>query len=296
MTTTRTRDDAASRSVDRLLREARLPAGEARSLLAFASGRSREALIARPEALVACEAFLVFEALAAARRDGAPMAYLLGRREFHGRDFTVSPDVLIPRPETEHLVAATLDRLPAGRRARVLDLGTGSGAIAVTLALEAPGCDVTATDRSPAALAVARTNAARLGASMSFLEGDWFAALPRDAAPFDAIVSNPPYVAAGDPHLATGDLRFEPTGALTDGGDGLEAYRAIVPAAARHLIAGGWLLVEHGHDQAAAVRALFAAAGFADLVVLDDLAGIPRVTGGRWTPRSAAGEHRPPDL
>ena len=217
--------------------------------------------------------------LAAQRALGQPIAYLLQRREFYGREFVVNADVLIPRPETETLIEAALARLTP--RATVLDLGTGSGAIAVTLACQRPEARVVATDASAAALRVARENAARhhCGSRIEFLEGEWYA--PLGERRFDLIAANPPYVAAGDPHLARGDLRFEPRAALTDGSaDGLASIRAIVAGAGRHLQPGGWLLLEHGYDQALAVREILARAGFEGLVSLPDLAGIPRVAGG----------------
>jgi release factor glutamine methyltransferase len=206
------------------------------------------------------------------------MAYLLGTREFFGLPFEVNPAVLIPRPDTELLVELALDQLPRG--GRLLDMGTGSGAIAVAIAHSRPDAEVTALDASVAALDVARRNAATHGARVRFLHSDWFSALA-PAAPFDLIVSNPPYVASGDPHLADGDLRFEPLGALTDHADGLSALRAIVAGATGHLVPDGRLLLEHGYDQAAAVRALLADSGWADVQSWTDLAGIERVTGGR---------------
>ena len=218
--------------------------------------------------------------LAAQRALGRPIAYLLERREFYGRSLAVNADVLIPRPETETLVEAALARLTP--RASCLDLGTGSGAIAVTLACQRPEARVVATDASAAALRVARANAERHGcaARIELLQGHWYE--PVGARRFDVVVANPPYVAAGDPHLARGDLRFEPRAALTDGSaDGLDSLRAIVAGAPAHLERGGWLLVEHGYDQAPAVAALLAAAGFAERISLPDLAGIPRVAGGK---------------
>lgn len=216
---------------------------------------------------------------------GQPVAYLVERREFYGREFAVGPEVLIPRPETEGLVEAALERLGA-REAAVLDLGTGSGAVAVTLACERRQWRVTAIENDARALGVARANAERLmeqaaGAppAIEFLAGSWYA--PVAGRRFDLIVANPPYVAAADPHLGRGDLRFEPRTALTDeSGDGLGAIRAIVAGASAHLNAGGWLLLEHGYDQAGAVQALLAASGFTGLIGLPDLAGIPRVAGG----------------
>jgi release factor glutamine methyltransferase len=187
--------------------------------------------------------------------------------------------VLIPRPDTELIVELALERLPANAP-RLLDMGTGSGAIAVAVAYTRPDADVTALDVSPDALAVARSNAAANGARVRFVESSWFDALAAGET-FDVIASNPPYIAAGDAHLAQGDLRFEPVGALTDHADGLSALRTIVAGSPRHLVPGGWLLLEHGYDQAAAVRALLLDAGFADVQSWQDLAGIERVSGGR---------------
>jgi release factor glutamine methyltransferase len=219
-----------------------------------------------------------FDLLVSQRMVGQPVAYLVGTREFYGREFEVGPDVLIPRPETETLVEAALARLREG--AKALDLGTGSGAIAVTLACERRDAILSATDASEASLAVARANARRHGARVAFAAGSWYA--PVAGETFDLVVANPPYVAADDPHLALGDLRFEPRAALTDGSaDGLDSIRAIVAGAGAHLKSGGWLLIEHGYDQASACRALLDAAGFAEVISLSDLAGIPRVAGGR---------------
>jgi release factor glutamine methyltransferase len=215
-----------------------------------------------------------------ARALGTPVAYLLGEREFYSRPFRVDPRVLIPRPETETLVEAALARVPASA-ATVLDLGTGSGAIALTLALERPQWAVTAVDASQGALDCAQENAESLGCEgVLFALSDWYAAL--EGWRFDAIVANPPYVAQADPHLARGDLRFEPRQALTDDSeDGLDSIRAIVAGAGAHLNPGGWLLLEHGYDQAEACRALFAAHGYTDFAAIADLAGIARVAAGR---------------
>jgi release factor glutamine methyltransferase len=221
-----------------------------------------------------------YAALVARRRAGEPVAYLLGWREFYGRSFAVGPAVLIPRPETELLVELALERLCANRAPRVLDLGTGSGNVAVTLALERPRAAVTAVDRCAAALAVAAANAARLGAvSMRLLNADWFSSLGSET--FDLIVSNPPYVAEGDPHLAQGDLRFEPEQALTSGVDGLDDIRRIVAAGRGFLVPGGWLLFEHGYDQGPAARDLLTGAGYVDVCTRQDLAGLDRVSAGR---------------
>ena len=252
---------------------------DAQVIVAHVLGVDRAWLAANPMRVLTETEDARVDSMVARRALGHPVAYLLGAREFYSREFAVSPDVLIPRPETETLVEAALERLPAREGARVLDLGTGSGAIAVTLAGER-GVAVTATDSSEGALAVARANAQRHGAPVELLPGAWYA--PVAGRRFDMIVSNPPYVAAGDPHLERGDLRFEPAAALTDGSaDGLGAIRAIVAGAPAHLARGGWLLLEHGYDQSAAVAALLAQAGFQDLVSIPDLAGIPRVAGGK---------------
>jgi release factor glutamine methyltransferase len=257
---------------------------DAQVLLAHVLGKSRAWLVAHgAEALSHAEAEAFFT-LARRRREGEPIGYLTGTREFWGLPLGVSPAVLLPRPETETVVEIALARLPAEREARVLDLGTGSGAIALAIAFERPRAQVLATDTSAAALNVARDNARRLGlANVEFLQSDWFAGVPSmwHGAPFDVIASNPPYVAHGDPHLAEGDLRFEPVVALTPGGDGLDAIRRIVAGAGGRLLAGGTLVVEHGYDQADAVRALFQAAGYVDIVATRDLAGIPRAVAGR---------------
>ncbi len=256
--------------------EARL---EARLLAAAAFKVAPVWLIAHDTDQPTPEQIVAFESLLARRLAGEPVAYLLGQREFYGRPFQVTPDTLIPRPETEHLVEAALARGPA--RARVLDIGAGSGCIAITLKLERPDWQVTAVDLSPAALAVARTNATRLGAEIEWLESDLFAAL--SGRTFDLIVSNPPYVAETDPHMTQGDVRFEPRSALTSGADGLDAIREIVKRAHAHLENGGWLLMEHGWDQGEAVGRLLDNAGFAEVFLASDLAGQERISGGRFS-------------
>jgi release factor glutamine methyltransferase len=266
-------------TVDMLLAQCGLPRAEALLLLAHASGASRERLIAGSREPLPQAAIDAFMALSCRRAAGEPIAYLVGTREFYGRSFVVDECVLIPRPETELLVDQASQWITAHRPSRVVDLGTGSGAIAITLALERPAIEVTATDQSAAALTLAAANAQRLGAEVRFVAGDWFDALADDAR-FDLIVTNPPYIACDDPHLAIGDLRFEPANALTDGADGLAAIRRIVSGAPRHLTGRGALMLEHGYQQAAAVRALLAAAGFQQIVSLRDLAGIERVTVG----------------
>ncbi|MEB2315251.1 MAG: peptide chain release factor N(5)-glutamine methyltransferase [Xanthomonadaceae bacterium] len=224
-----------------------------------------------------------FAALLARRARGEPLAYILGHTGFWTLDLEVTPDTLIPRPETELLVDAALARLPEGTAPRVADLGTGSGAIALALASERPLARVLATDASAAALDVARRNAARneVG-NVAFRRGDWLAPLAGER--FDLIASNPPYVALGDPHLAQGDLRFEPETALASGADGLDALRTLARGAPGHLAPGGWLLLEHGLDQGEAVRGLLRDAGFHRIETLRDLEGRERVTLGCRAP------------
>lgn len=219
-----------------------------------------------------------FLQLVARRERGEPVAYLTQRREFYGRMFAVSPSVLIPRPETELIIDLVLGSLARDSALRILDLGTGSGCLAVTLALELPQADVTAVDISSAALAVAQQNALLLGARVRWIASDWFASLQNER--FDLIVSNPPYVAAADSHLAQGDLRFEPAAALVSGPDGLDAIRLIVANARRHSEPGARLLFEHGYDQAEVARALLEAECFVAIEQHRDLAGIVRVSGG----------------
>ena len=261
--------------------EARL---EAQVLLGQALGQSRAWLIAHGgEALDAAQT-AAFADLFERRWSGEPIAYILGEREFYSLNFKVTPAVLIPRPETELLVELALERIPVNGSCQVLDLGTGSGAVAVTLALRRPQAEVVAVDQSAAALDVARENARRLGAGkLRLVQSDWYGALGGEK--FDLIVSNPPYIAAADPHLARGDLRFEPAAALASGADGLDDIRAIVRGAAAHLKPGGWLLFEHGYDQAAACRELLAQSGFRQVGSSADLAGIARISYGQLNPR-----------
>ena len=252
---------------------------DAQVLLAHVLGVSRAWLAAHGTDALPQDAARAFFALAQRRRDGEPIAYLTGVREFWGLALRVTPDVLIPRPETEALIELALTLVAVAYPARVLDLGTGSGAIALALAHEWPQAKVTGVDTSAAALAVARDNAARLNlANVEFVRSDWYAALA--GARYDLIAANPPYVSGTDPHLREGDLRFEPRGALSPGGDGLTALRMIVAGARDHLAAGGYLVVEHGYDQSAAVQALFRDAGFGRVTARNDLAGIARVVGG----------------
>jgi release factor glutamine methyltransferase len=261
-----------------LLIASTLPALEARALLAHQIGVTRERLVARPEHCVAPADADGFAQLAERRRRGEPLAYLLGEKEFYGRVFAVSPAVLIPRPETELLVETAL---AVGLRddAQVADLGTGSGCIAITLALERPAWQVTATDTSQPAIGVARGNADQWHASnVTFRRGTWFTAVPSQR--FDLIVSNPPYVAVGDPHLDA--LRFEPTLALVAESNGLACLQAIIDGAPSHLVPGGFLVLEHGHDQAIAVRDMFATRGWGDVLTRTDWAGIDRVSFARF--------------
>jgi release factor glutamine methyltransferase len=251
---------------------------ENRILLCHATGLGRVQLITQAERALTDAEAAALDGLVARRLHGEPIAYIVGKREFFGLDFAVSDAVLIPRPDTELIVELALERLQQGER--LLDMGTGSGAIAVSIAHTRPDAHVTALDVSEAALDVARRNAQHNGATVRFLRSDWFAAL--DAAErFAVIASNPPYIAAGDAHLSRGDLRFEPAGALTDHADGLSALRTIVDGAPAYLHAGGWLLLEHGYDQADAVRALLGARGFTHVQSWRDLAGIERVSGAR---------------
>ncbi|MBK7648076.1 MAG: peptide chain release factor N(5)-glutamine methyltransferase [Betaproteobacteria bacterium] len=250
---------------------------EVRLLLEHVAACRYADLLMSPERLLASPAQYVFDTLLARRATGEPLAYLLGEAEFRGRLFQVSPAVLIPRPETEVLIELALEKLQGLSAPRVLDLGTGSGIVAISLALECSSASVFAIDLSPDALAVARNNSGRLGAKVEFLQGDWFSPVAGEC--FDIIVSNPPYVADGDPHLALNGLPFEPQMALTDGADGLACIRRIVADAAHHLTPGGWLFFEHGYDQGDASRNLLAAAGFKAAVTFPDLAGIDRVSG-----------------
>jgi release factor glutamine methyltransferase len=259
-------------------REARL---EARVLAAFAWDVAPAWLVAHDTEAVGDDARACFQALVVRRLHGEPVAHLVGTREFYGRPFRVSADVLIPRPDTEILVEAALQHLPADAPCSVLDLGAGSGAIAVTLALERPHARVVAVERSPAALDTARANAQLLGArNVACVAGDWYATTGRQR--FDLVVSNPPYIPTGDPHLDRGDLRFEPRQALAAGDDGLQDLRRIISGAPQRLVPGGWLLVEHGYDQGDAVRDLLHAAGFVQVITRQDLAGHDRVSGGEW--------------
>ena len=250
---------------------------DAELLLAHVLGCSRAALAAAPERELDAAQSAALSALAAQRSEGVPVAYLTGRRGFWTLDLEVTLDVLVPRPETELLVETALDELRAVARPAVLDLGTGSGAVALAIASERPDASVTAVDESPAALEVAARNAGRLRiGNVRFLPGSWYG--PVDALKFHAIVANPPYVAEGDPALAA--LVHEPRAALVAGPEGLDALAQICAGAPAHLVAGGLLAVEHGATQDAAVRAMMSAAGLKGVATQSDLAGLPRVTRG----------------
>lgn len=266
----------------RLLARARdlIDPADAALLLAHALGKPRSWLFAHADDAVGEVEATRFDGLLARRAAGEPVAYLTGSRGFWTLDLAVTAATLVPRPETELLVELALARLPADAPVRVADLGTGSGAIALALSKERPRAQVVATDASPEALDVARGNAVRNGiGNVAFRLGSWLQPLGEDT--FDLIASNPPYIAEGDPHLAQGDLRFEPAMALSCGPDGLDAIRVIVRDAPACLRPGGWLLLEHGWDQGDAVRALLAAAGFADVATERDLEQRDRVSLGR---------------
>lgn len=269
--------DATRRLTDALQLEAREARIEARVLISHALRVDHAWLIGHDRDTPTRTQQAHIESLIARRAAGEPVAYIIGEREFYGRTFKVTPDVLIPRPETELLVEAALERLPEHRPSRILDLGTGSGAIGITLAWQRPMAEVVAVDASADALAVAQSNARRLGTkNVHFIASDWYAEI--GVRKFDMIVSNPPYIAAADPHLNAGDLRFEPSQALSSGLDGLSAIRCIVAGSALHLQHGGILMIEHGFEQGEACRELFHRAGFRQVTSLQDLAAHERVT------------------
>ena len=269
-------------SIARVLRESGLEACDANLLLQAALGVNRAYLAAHHDQFLNSRQAAAYAERVQRRRAGEPIAYILCEREFYGLNLKITPAVLIPRPETELLVELALERIPEAQSYRVLELGTGSGNIALALALHRPLARITAVDCSEEALAVARQNSGKLLSAESrgivFKKSNWFDALEGET--FDLIISNPPYIASDDAHLQQGDVRFEPGQALNGGSDGLDCIRRIIRGAPLHLRQGGWLLFEHGYDQAVACRGLLAQSGFAGLCCADDLAGIPRVSGG----------------
>ena len=272
-------------TIGALVRESQLPDSpsarlDVELLLAAALDKPRSYLRTWPEKLVPREALARFQADLERRRQGEPVAYILGQQGFWSLDLEVSPDTLIPRPDTEVLVETAL-ALPLADEVRVLDLGTGTGAIALALAHERPRWQVSGVDRIPAAVELAQRNAQRLRlGNVGFQQSHWFAALTGQR--FELIVSNPPYIAGSDRHLDEGDVRFEPRSALVAGADGLDDIRELIAAAPAHLQPGGWLWLEHGFEQAAAVRELLVRQGFIEVESRQDLGGHARISGGRW--------------
>ena len=268
-----------------LLRSAELPDSptarlDVELLLAAALGKPRSFLHTWPERIVSSEAALKFASYLQRRQTGEPVAYILGQQGFWKLDLEVAPHTLIPRPETEMLVEAALELVPAFAQSQVLDLGTGTGAIALALASERPAWQVTAVDRVLEAVALAERNRQRLQLdNAKVLSSHWFGSL--EGKRFDLIISNPPYIADEDPHLVTGDVRFEPNSALVAGADGLDDLRLIIDQAPAHLNPEGWLLLEHGYDQGAAVRDLLSSHGFEKIQTRRDLGDHERITFGR---------------
>lgn len=279
MNVARILDDATAQIAAALGLDKRVARLEARVLASHGWDVENAWLITHDTDALSNSQIAAFQSLLSRRLEGQPIAYLIGKREFYGRPFHVSSDVLIPRPDTELLVELALAWLPPDQSLDVLDLGTGSGCIAVTLALERPHARVTAVDRSVDALSIALRNAETLNADVEFLASNWFSALGKRR--FDLVVSNPPYIAATNPHLMQGDLRFEPLAALAAGTDGLDDLRHLIQTAAMQIKPGGALLLEHGYDQADAVQALLRVNRISQPQTWADLAGNPRVSGGK---------------
>jgi release factor glutamine methyltransferase len=268
-------------AAERELDSSTSPRLDAELLLALARGCSRAALFRDRDEPVETPTRECFHALLRERLRGVPVAHLLGYREFWSMRLRVTANTLIPRPETELLVELALSLMPLGARWRVADLGTGSGAIALAIARERPSARVSATDLSRAALVVARENAARAGiTNVDYIEGDWWQAV--SGQHFDVVVSNPPYVAANDPHLLHDGLPYEPAMALVSGDDGMLALHTIVSGSVNHMRRGAWLLLEHGSTQGEAVRSLLSANGYRALATYRDLAGLERATIAQW--------------
>jgi release factor glutamine methyltransferase len=256
---------------------------DAEVLLGHVLQKARSHFHAWPEKQVPAASYKRFTELLQRRLEGVPVAYLTGEREFWSLPLTVTTDTLIPRPETETLVAHALQRIPANRPHTIADLGTGSGAIALAIARERPQCRIIATDIAATAIEVARSNAQRLGLhSIEFHTGHWCE--PLTGMRLDIIISNPPYIAENDPHLASGDVRFEPRTALASGPQGMDALTAIAQCAINHLEPGGWLLLEHGYEQGELTRLLLETTGFMEVITFTDDAGLERVVAGRRSP------------
>ncbi len=271
-------DDA----VQRLISVSESPLLDAEILLCLVLEKDRSHLRAWPEKKLLPEQNSHFESVLQKRVSGMPIAYITGNREFWSRDFEVGRDVLIPRPDTELLIELALKLIPERQPYRLIDLGTGSGIIAITLAAERADCDVIATDRSEGALILARRNAQKHNVrNIQFVQSDWFVAIS-DSALFNLVVSNPPYIADNDPHLTEGDVRFEPMSALIADNHGLSDIERIATAARRHLLPQGHLLIEHGYNQQDQVQAIFSQLNYRNIVTYPDLSGHPRVTYGQW--------------
>ncbi len=256
---------------------------DAEVLMAHCLNKPRSFLRAWPEQSLSDQQHSIFSALISQRRQGVPVAYLTGEREFWSRSFKVSPSVLIPRPDTELIIELSLELLAHQPANQILDLGTGSGIIGITLAAELPLSRVTACDQSPQALEIARDNAQRLNTNnIGFVQSDWFSAITDSG--FDLIVSNPPYIAADDPHLQQGDVRFEPRQALVSPDQGLQDIGLLADHARQYLKHGGQLLIEHGYQQQTAVQAIFKHCNYQQVTTHCDLAGNPRVTSAQWNP------------